>query len=286
MTPTPFLKTVALFAAGCLWLAGCTEAPPPATVPFDHGHVLLDQVLQKHVENGLVNYRALQNDQETLNRYLQTLAGVDPKAYENWTRPQKLALWINAYNAYTLRVILDHYPVTRSIFADPLRRYPADSIRQIPGVWGWRKWPVMGGRFTLDRMEHTILRQQLKEPRIHFVLVCASMGCPLLESHAFDAEHLEQRLEQAAVNYLYRDHKIQVDRERNAVRLAQIMNWFAGDFAPDPQTAAFFERYPRDAIGPLTWVYRYANTADREFMRQGRFELSYLEYDWALNDRR
>ncbi len=279
-------KTVALLAAGCLWLAGCTEAPPPSTVPFDHEHRLLDQVLQKHVENGLVNYRALQADPETLDRYLQSLAGVDPKAYENWTRPQKLAFWINAYNAYTLRVILDHYPVTRSIFADPLRRHPADSIRQIPGVWGWRKWPVMGGKFTLDQMEHTILRQQLKEPRIHFVLVCASKGCPLLESHAFDAEHLEQRLEQAAVNYLYRDHKIQIDRERNAVRLPQIMNWFAEDFVPDPQTAAFFERYPREAIGPLAWVYRYANAADREFMRQGKFELTYLEYDWALNDRR
>lgn len=279
-------KTVALFAAGCLWLAGCTEAPPPATVPFDHEHRLLDQVLQKHVENGLVNYRALQADPETLDRYLQALAGVDPKDYENWTRPQKLAFWINAYNAYTLRVILDHYPVTRSIFADPLRRYPADSIRQIPGVWGWRKWPVMGGKFTLDQMEHTILRQQLVEPRVHFVLVCASKGCPLLESRAFDAEHLEQRLDQAAMNYLYRDHKIQIDRERNAVRLPQIMNWFAGDFVPDPQTTGFFERYPREAIGSLTWVYRYANAADREFMRRGRFELSYLEYDWALNDRR
>ena len=286
MTPTPFLKTVALFAAGFLWLAGCTEAPPPSTVPFDHEHRLLDQVLQKHVENGLVNYRALQADPETLDRYLQSLAGVDPKAYENWTRPRKLAFWINAYNAYTLRVILDHYPVTRSIFADPLRRHPADSIRQIPGVWGWRKWPVMGGKFTLDQMEHSILRQELKEPRIHFVIVCASIGCPLLESRAFDAEHLEARLDQAAVNYLYHGRRVQIDRAGNAVRLPQIMNWFAEDFVPDPQTAGFFERYPREAIGPLAWVYRYANAADREFMRQGKFELVYLEYDWALNDRR
>ena len=282
MTPTPFL----LLAAGFLWLAGCTEAPPPSTVPFDHEHRLLDQVLQKHVENGLVNYRALQADPETLDRYLQALAGVDPKAYENWTRPRKLAFWINAYNAYTLRVILDHYPVTRSIFADPLRRHPADSIRQIPGVWGWRKWPVMGGKFTLDQMEHSILRQELKEPRIHFVIVCASIGCPLLESRAFDAEHLEARLDQAAVNYLYHGRRVQIDRAGNAVRLPQIMNWFAEDFVPDPQTAGFFERYPREAIGPLAWVYRYANAADREFMRQGKFELVYLEYDWALNDRR
>ncbi|MCR4347759.1 MAG: DUF547 domain-containing protein [Sulfuricaulis sp.] len=276
----------ALIVAGGLWLAGCTEAPPPSTAPFDHRHALLDQVLQKHVENGLVNYRALQADQETLNRYFQTLAGVDPKAYEGWTRQQMLAFWINAYNAYTLRVIVDHYPVTRSIFADPLRRYPADSIRQIPGVWGWRKWPVMGSKFTLDHMEHTILRQELIEPRIHFVLVCASMGCPLLESRAFDAEYLEQRLDRAAVNYIYRDRKVQIDKAGNAVRLPQIFNWFAGDFTPDAQTAAIFARYPHAAVGSLTWVYRYANAEDREFLRQGKFGLAYLEYDWALNDGR
>jgi hypothetical protein len=280
-----FLRRAALILAGCLGLAGCTEAPPPTTASFDHRHALLDQVLQKYAENGLVDYRALQNDQETLNRYLQLLAGVDPGAYESWTRQQKLAFWINAYNAYTLRVVLDHYPVTRSIFADPLRRYPADSIRQIPGVWKWRWWPALRDKYTLDHMEHVILRQDLIEPRIHFVLVCASRGCPLLENRAFDAEHLEARLDQAAVNYLYRDRKVQIDKAGNAVRLPQIFNWFAEDFTPDPETAVFFERYPREAIGPLTWVYRYANAEDREFMRQGKFEPSYLEYDWALNDR-
>ena len=280
------LRTAALLVAGCLWLAGCTEAPPPSMAPFDHRHALLDQVLQKHVANGLVNYRALQADQDTLNRYLQSLAAADPKSYESWTRQQKLAFWINAYNAYTLRTIVDHYPVTRSIFADPLRRYPADSIRQIPGVWGWRWWPALSGKYTLDHMDHVILRKELKEPRIHFVLVCASIGCPLLESRAFDAEHLESRLDQAAVNYLYRDRKVRIDRVQNTVRLPQIFNWFAGDFTPDIETAVFFERYPREAIGPLTWVYRYANPEDRDFLRQGKFELAYLEYDWALNEKR
>lgn len=281
-----FFRRVALILAGCLGLAGCTETPSPPAVPFDHQHTLFDQVLQRHVENGRVNYRTLQADQETLNRYLQSLASVDPGAYESWTRQQKLAFWINAYNAYTLRVIVDHYPVTRSIFADPLRRYPADSIRQIPGVWKWRWWPAVSGRYTLDRMEHVILRKELKEPRIHFVLVCASKGCPLLESRAFDAEHLESRLDQAAVHYLYRDRKVQIDKASNIVRLPQIFIWFAEDFAPDPEIAVFFERYPREAVGPLTWVYRYANPEDMRFLRQGRFELAHLEYDWALNDRR
>lgn len=281
-----FFRRAILIMAGCLWLAGCTETPVPPSAPFDHRHILFDQVLQKYVTNGLVDYGALGKDPDTLNRYLQLLANVDPEKTKEWSRQQKLAFWINAYNAYTLRVIVDHYPVTRSIFADPLRRYPADSIRQIPGVWGWRKWPVMGGKFTLDRMEHVILRQELKEPRIHFVIVCASIGCPLLESRAFDAEHLDQRLDRAAVNYIYRDRKVRINKISNSVRLPQIFKWFAEDFEADAETVAWFARYPREAVGPLAWVYRYASAEDRKFLRQGKFELSYLEYDWALNDRR
>jgi hypothetical protein len=281
-----FGRAAALVIVGCLWLAGCTETSPLPSAPFDHRHSLFDQVLQKYVENGLVDYDALHNNQDALDRYLQSLTDVTPKDYEGWTRQQKLAFWINAYNAYTLRTIVDHYPVTRSIFADPLRRYPADSIRQIPGVWGWRWWPVLSGKYTLDHMEHVILRKELKEPRIHFVLVCASKGCPLLENRAFDAEHLEQRLDQAAVHYLYRDRKVQIDRANKIVRLPQIFDWFAEDFAPDAETAAWFEHYPHEAIGPLVWVYRYANTEDKDFLRRGDFELTYLEYDWALNERR
>ena len=88
------------------------------------------------------------------------------------------------------------------------------------------------------------------------------------------------------MNYLHRDRKVRIDRVQNTVRLPQIFNWFAGDFTPDIETAVFFERYPREAIGPLTWVYRYANPEDRDFLRQGKFELAYLEYDWALNEKR
>jgi len=281
-----FGRFAALIGAGCLWLAGCTETPPPPSAPFDHQHGLFDQVLQKHVENGLVDYDALQNDQDALNRYLQSLADVNPKDYEGWTRQQKLAFWINAYNAYTFRVVVDHYPIERFWLADPLRRYPDNSIHQILGVWKLRWWPALSGKYTLDHMEHVILRKELKEPRIHFVLVCASKGCPLLENRAFDAEHLEQRLDQAAVHYLYRDRKVRIDRASKIVRLPQIFNWFAEDFAPDAETAVYFERYPRKAVGPLTWVYRYANTEDKDFLRRGNFELAYLEYDWALNERR
>lgn len=254
--------------------------------PFDQRHTLLDQVLQEHVTHGLVNYRALKVAPQVLDRYLRTLATIDPDDYARWTRQEKLALWINAYNAYTLRAILDHYPISRSLLADPLLQYPPDSIRQIPGVWSRLRWKVMGREYTLDHMEHVTLRKTLNEPRIHFVLVCASMGCPLLESHAFDAAHLEERLEQAAHNYLYRDSKIRIDTQAHSVRLPRIFEWFAEDFTVLPDSAGHVARFPRQIAGPLTWVYRYANPQDREFIRRGDFQVDYLDYDWALNEDR
>lgn len=274
-----------LLLAWVLLLAAC--GPEPETLPtgpFDHQHNLFDKVLTTYVKDGLVNYRALKNDQETLDSYLASLAAVTQTQYEKWTRQQKLAFWINAYNAFTIRVILNHYPVTRSIFADPLRRYPVSSIRQIPGVWKIRKWRVASQRYTLDYMEHVIMRQKIVEPRIHFVLNCASLGCPLLENRALEAASLEERLDQAAINYIYRDHKVEIDSNNQAVRLPQIFNWFAEDFKPFEESAAFFKDRPAEIAGPLSWIYHYANEDDREFLESGSYQVSYLDYDWGLNE--
>jgi hypothetical protein len=277
---------------------------------FDHHHTLLDQVLQKYVAAGRVNYRALKDNPAGLNRYLETLAAIDPRDYEHWTREQKLALWINAYNAYTIKAIIDHYPIQPSWLADPLGDYPPDSIRQIPGVWDRMTWRVMGHDYTLDYMEHHILRKQLAEPRVHFVLVCASLGCPLLENHAFDASGIDKRLDQAAINYIYRDHKVQIDRENRIVRLPRIFEWFAEDFPVRADAPAIFRDAPRatgyvkhseltgkdkpagmmlvskDVAGPLSWIYHYANEQDRAFLASMNYRVVYLYYDWGLNEQR
>ena len=278
------LHTTFLFAI-LLLLSAC--APEPETLPsgpFDHQHSLFDEVLTTYAKDGLVDYNALKNNQQTLDRYLESLAAVTQTQYEKWTRQQKLALWINAYNAFTIKVILNHYPVTRSIFADPLRHYPASSIRQIPGVWKWRKWRIANQKYTLDYMEHVIIRQEIVEPRIHFVLNCASLGCPLLENRAFDAASLEERLDQAVINYIYRDHKVEINQKNGTVHLPQIFNWFAEDFKPFDESAGFFKDRPDEIAGPLSWIYQYANTIDREFLESGSYQVSYLDYDWGLNE--
>ncbi len=275
----------ALLLVSILLSAACGSEPDISTaVPFNHQHTLFDQILTTYVKGGLVNYKTLKNDKEGLDRYLESLNAVTQNQYEGWTRQRKLAFWINAYNAFTIKVILEHYPIERSILADPLQRYPANSIRQIPGVWKGLKWPIAGRTYSLDHMEHVIMRQEIVEPRIHFVLVCASLGCPLLESRAFDAAHLEQRLEQAAINYIYRDQKVEIDRENGTVRLPQILNWFWEDFQPFEESMELFKHHPDKIAGPLNWVYHYANAEDREFLRSGSYQVSFLYYDWGLNE--
>lgn len=298
-----------------LLLANSAAAQNPTSAAtsghaFDHAHTLFDQVLQKYVKDGLVNYRALKNDPATLDRYLLSLAEVDPADYERWSRPQKLAFWINAYNAYQIKAILDHYPIQPSWLADPLGHYPPDSVRQIPGVWDKLTWPVMGRQYTLDHIEHEILRKDLAEPRIHFVLVCASLGCPLLDNRAFGANDVERRLDEAVVNYIYRDRKVHIDRERRVVRLARIFEWFAEDFQLQPDTLPLFAKvpravgyvkhseltgqeqrtgtklFPKEVAGPLSWLYRYASEEDKAFLASGDYRVVFLYYDWGLNEQR
>ena len=257
-----------------------------ASMSFDHSHAQFDKVLRQHVKRGMVDYRALKNDPQPLLRYFQQLADIVESDYQNWTRSQKLALWINAYNAYAIKAIIDHYPIEPSWVADPLGHYPANSIRQIPGVWDEMTWPVMGKRVTLDYMEHEILRKKLDEPRIHYVLVCASIGCPLLENRAFDEVSIEQRLDQAARDYIYESHRVRIDRDNKAVGLPQIYKWFEEDFQADEAHLKLFARFSPQEAGWLSWVYRFANDEDRRFLETQDYRLVFLYYDWALNEQR
>ena len=150
---------------------------------FDGAHARYAAVLREHLRGGLVDYKALKAAPAELDAYLAALAAVKPAEYEAWPRADKIAFWINTYNAYTLKAILDHYPIKPNWRAS--LRYPKSSIRQVPGVWDKLKFRVMGRELTLDGMEHDILRKQFNEPRAHMALVCASLGCPVLRPEPY-----------------------------------------------------------------------------------------------------
>lgn len=179
--------------AGAIVVPGLTPVPTPtyAVAATDAlvDHSTYDKLLKKYVTaQGLVDYKGFKADETVFNQYLALLNKNPPAA--SWSKADQMAYWINAYNAYTIRLILDHYPV-QSI-------KDIGSKIQIPFVttpWAAKFFSISGEQMSLDNIEHGILRQKFDDPRIHFTLVCASISCPRLRNEAYTAAQLEKQLD-------------------------------------------------------------------------------------------
>ncbi|KKK47462.1 hypothetical protein LCGC14_3154940 [marine sediment metagenome] len=186
-------------------------------------------VLRKHVDDkGMVSYAGLKENPEELNRFVRALAVLEPKTYEGWDETAKIAFWINAYNALTLKAIINHYPIKAGLISG--LAYPANSIRQIPGVWDKLQFLVMGQKMTLNQIEHETLRAKFNEPRIHTALVCAAVGCPQLRNEPFVGEKLNAQLDDQSKGFVTNPAKFRIDRDNGKVYLSSIFKWFGGDF--------------------------------------------------------
>ncbi len=224
----------------------------------DFDHRLFDEVLKAHVRSALVDYPALKTD-ERLPRYLAQLAAADPTTLT--TRNEQLAFWINAYNAYTLKLVADHYPVA--------------GIREIKLPGAATPWAapiaIVGGKpLTLDYIEHEILRKQLHEPRIHFAIVCAALSCPQLRGEAYVADRLDEQLEnQGRWFFSWRN---QFDVGSKSAGISMILKWFAEDFGGN-----------KEAI--LRFVAPYTIESVRRSIESAPtlWKVTYLKYDWSLN---
>ncbi|MGI9471987.1 MAG: DUF547 domain-containing protein [Rubripirellula sp.] len=230
----------------------------------DVSHSGWDQLLQKYVnDQGQVNYRswkASRADVQALDAYLALLSTAGRSAPA--TREAKLAFWINAYNAVTIRGIL--------------REYPTSSIRNHTAkLWGYNIWKhlqlyVGGVPVSLNSMEHEILRK-MDEPRIHFAIVCASIGCPRLLRRAYVAEKVNSQLESNAKDFFSRSQNFRYDPSNQKVYLSEILDWFGEDFG-DGQVAQL-----RRIAG---WLPEQAGAVSEQ---PGAIGVSYLDYDWNLN---
>lgn len=222
---------------------------------FDHSHQLLARVLQQHVTNGLVNYRALKQAPGQLRTYLTQLDSVREDDFKMWSREQRLAFLINLYNASVLKLIIDHYPVK--------------TIKNIGGwlrkVWDVEAVPLFGRLATLSYLEHDLIRKY-DEPRIHFALVCGALGCPELRAEPYLPEKLDAQLTDQGRKFL-RDHsKNRVDAETRTIHLSPIFKWFADDFKRQSGSVFKFVQGYRPELQPGSWKIRYT------------------DYDWSLND--
>jgi hypothetical protein len=229
---------------------------------FDHS--IFDSLLRDHVSpEGLVDYDAFARSPD-FKQYLGLLGEARPAPL---SEAERLAFWINVYNAYTIELINSHGE--------------RKSIRNInktlgifsgKGPWKERLAKVAGTVWTLDEIEHEIIRQRFTEPRIHFALVCAALGCPPLRNEAYSGEHLEAQLDDQAKRFLTESPgKNRVDREERVVHLSRIFDWYRDDFpAGSEGLGRFLAQY--HPIGPK-----------RELLDSGRFEVKFTDYDWSLN---
>lgn len=219
-------------------------------------HAQWDALLQKHVRSdGLVDYKGFLSDSTALNEYLDLLSKYHPND-DNWSSDEQIAYWINAYNAFTIKLITDHYPV-KSI------KDIKSGIAFVNSVWDIKFINIESRTYDLNEIEHGILRRYFDEPRIHFAINCASISCPKLQRYAFTAEHLDAQLTATAKEFL-------ADPDKNIIRsgdihISPIFNWFRKDFVKNGNLINFLNQYSPIIINENAKV---RNT----------------EYDWALND--
>lgn len=256
---------------------------PTLAFTYDFTHSLLDSLLQIHVQDGMVNYQALKQDDSLLKAYLRELELLPEQEYEGWTDQNQIAFWINAYNAVTLAVIIENYPIQYGNYLHRIR-FPKNSIRQIPKVWDKPLIRIMGRELSLNQIEHEILRINFTEPRIHFVLVCASMGCPLLDERAFTGTDLDQRLDLAAIKFLNNPEKIRLDKKTNTLFLSQIFNWYKNDFVIEEGQYCEFPYASEPLCAVLTFAARFLPENDVEYIKVNRPVLNFLKYNWSLNE--
>ena len=244
---------------------------------FDHEYRDYAKLLHDHVRASRVGYEALKRNRAALDLVFAELTEPSANEERGWTRDRRLAFWINAYNIFTLRAIVDHYPIRSTLFT----LQPRNSIRQIDGVWTALTWQAAGRTLTLDDIEHKILRPEFKEPRVHFAINCASVGCPPLAADPYRPATLDTQLDEAAHRYLASERGLKVDG--NTLRVTKILEWYGEDFvarfAPDAAGAA--DRVDRAIRGV---VGQFGPPAAADLARKSTTKIRFLDYDWSLND--
>ncbi len=226
---------------------------------FDHSHAALDRTLQARVKNERVDYVALKADPKDLDAWLQSASAVTETEFNRWSQPQQLAFLINLYNAATLRLILDHYPL-KSI---------KDIGSLFKGPWKQEVVPLLGKTVTLDYLEHQVLRKKYREPRVHFAIVCAAKGCPPLRAEAFVADKLDAQLDEQGRIFLGAKEKNRVDASRRVIYLSPIFKWFSEDFEQKSGSVVKF-------------VTPFFSAEEQQALRPD-WKVSHTDYDWSLN---
>ncbi|MBR7888787.1 DUF547 domain-containing protein [Marinomonas sp. A79] len=254
-------------------LIGLQSTLVSAANAFDHS--TWNALLQQHVylidggKASQVDYQGFDDDQAALDGYLASLSAVSQSQFDAWNKDEQLAFLINAYNAYTVELILTKWP-------------DLDSIKDLGSFFSspWSKEfvPLLGEKRSLDNLEHTLIRgsDRYQDPRIHFAVNCASIGCPALANQAFDADNLDALLETQTKLFLSDSSRNRLNGD--ILELSSIFKWYREDFEKGWKGYQSLEAFLSDYSSALS-----LNTRASERLEKQTFDIKFLDYDWALN---
>jgi uncharacterized protein DUF547 len=253
---------------------------------FDQSYDIYNSLLQKYVRNGKVNYQGFIESRGELEVFLKAMGSVDPADFNSWPEKDRLAFWINAYNAFTIKAIIDHYPIERSFSLIGIFYAPSNSILQIKGVWKKLRFRAVGRMVTLDEIEHEILRKEFDEPRIHMAIVCASISCPELSGEAYTGENIHEQLAAASVRFVNNPDKgVFIDEKDGRVKVSKIFKWFGEDFTKNYGDRVSFKNKSLKDNAVLNFILDYLISENKKaYINKDDYKLGYLEYDWHLNE--
>ncbi len=232
---------------------------PPQPVEYDHNHTALHRVLGEVVDFGLVDYDQLLRHRNEVEGYLVDSARVPRSQFDQWKKAERMAFLLNIYNATTLKLLADHYPL-KSI----------KDISTFPSVWKLKVVRLFGDKYSLDDLEHGMIRKQFRSPQIHFALVCGARSCPPLRKEPYTAPRLEIQFGEQAKAFLRDTEKNRVDLDAKIVHLSPLFKWYAEDFGQAEEDL-------------LRFIAPHLSAEDRLSLEGGGFRIEYTDYDWTLN---
>ena len=249
-------KRIFSYSAVAFLLAlGFANLHPAASTGSTVDHRIFGDLLKKYVKEGQVDYAGFQSEEATLDRYLNLLEEVD--IYQ-FSRDEQFAFYANAYNAWTIKLILTKYPKIKSIKALGIFN---------TGPWNKKVVRLKGRTVSLDHLEHDILRPRYKDPRVHFAINCAAKSCPPLRPEPYSGDRLDQQLDDSTRSFINDPQSYRL--EGQILYVSRIFKWFSEDFKD----------------GALAFFLQYATGELKRDLDAGREEIKvkYLNYDWSLN---
>lgn len=283
-----FFKNTVLLLVTLGLLVGCHSIPPEPpttfpthTAPRSFSYSSYETLLSKFVDaSGRVDYEALAQNPQSLNNFYKLVATFSPDSAPRFfpTQSHQLAYWINAYNATVLKTVIEHYPIDS---IDDVKRpsllffFPEKS-----GFFFFQRLTYGGVKTSLHYIENKVIRERFQDPRIHFALNCASIGCPMLPQTPFQPETLEQQLEFETRKFINDPQYVRIEPATNTIHISSIFQWYESDFTDWMQAT-----HPDKPATLVEYIQLYLNEDNRiavDAMSEA-INIEYLPYDWGLN---